>query len=81
MGKNNLHAHANDSILMPDLTVDRCPATCNQDCERVWINDVIGHRIICACYCHQKKFDVADGFREPDSAASSQFSLEETKTS
>jgi hypothetical protein len=36
---------------IPDLVLNICPLTCN-DCKRIYLNNQIGHRIICGCRCH-----------------------------
>jgi hypothetical protein len=45
------------SKLPPDLIVNICPLGCNGKCAEIWINETIGHRIICDCIkCgHNKK--------------------------
>ncbi|MGB8033297.1 MAG: hypothetical protein WCF03_05695, partial [Nitrososphaeraceae archaeon] len=44
------------SDTLPDLIVNVCPRGCNGKCARTWINDKIGHKIICICdKCHGKR--------------------------
>jgi hypothetical protein len=40
---------------LPDLVIGNCPLGCNGTCTAIWINDSIGHRIVCNCVCHYKK--------------------------
>jgi hypothetical protein len=35
--------------ILPDLIVNTCPLGCDLKCAEIWINETIGHRIICAC--------------------------------
>jgi hypothetical protein len=36
------------SYTLPDLTIPECIPNCNE-CSRIWINECIGHRIVCKC--------------------------------
>lgn len=40
-----------------DIVLEVCPLGCNRRCSEIWINEIIGHRIICKCTkCdHDKK--------------------------
>ena len=69
MEKNKIQSNSHGSTIIPDLTVEMCPFSCGEGCERIWTNSVIPHKIICDCYCHKIKNNAADGFRGPDSAA------------
>lgn len=79
MEKNNIQSNSHRSTNIPDLTVEMCPFSCGEGCERIWTNSVIPHKIICDCYCHKIKNNAADGFGSLDSAASSQCTSEVTK--
>jgi Zn ribbon nucleic-acid-binding protein len=35
--------------VLPDLIVNTCPLGCDRKCAEIWINETIGHRIICDC--------------------------------
>ena len=37
-----------DDNYYPDLLVDKCPLGCD-NCAQVYVNNEIGHRIICKC--------------------------------
>jgi hypothetical protein len=37
---------------IPDLIVRKCPVDDCSQCAMVYINTLIGHRIICRCGCH-----------------------------
>ena len=54
-----------------------CKTNNHTSCSGSWVG--LGFQINCECTCHEKKFNVADGFEGPDSAASSQEPLEFTK--
>jgi hypothetical protein len=39
----------------PDLIVDQCPIDC-ENCGEIYVNDQIGHRIVCRCIrCNHNK--------------------------
>ena len=70
MDESKIESDPGDSSILPDLTVENCPLSCNRICDQVWINTVLGHKIICNCTCHKIKNNAADGFLEPKSATS-----------
>jgi len=37
------------SHILPDLIVNICPLGCDRKCAEIWINETIGHKIICNC--------------------------------
>jgi hypothetical protein len=37
---------------IPDLIVRKCPVDDCSHCAMIYINTLIGHRIICRCRCH-----------------------------
>jgi hypothetical protein len=47
------------SSSIPDLVVNICPLGCDGTCARIWINESIGHKIICNCQCGHKKITAA----------------------
>ena len=49
------------SHILPDLIVNICPLGCDGKCAEIWINETIGHKIICNCIkCgHNNKKDKA----------------------
>ena len=47
------------SDTIPDLIVKICPLGCDTKCAEIWINETIGHRIICKCTCGHTKNQVA----------------------
>jgi hypothetical protein len=34
---------------LQDLVLEVCPLGCDKKCSEVWINETIGHRIVCRC--------------------------------
>ncbi len=60
------------------MEVTKCLSACTL-CTGLYTSDVLNAKIICNCDCHEKKHDDAIGFREPDSASSSQYILEIAK--
>ena len=47
--------------IFPALIVIRCPLGCDHPCARIWINETIGHSIICQCLCgHNEKQTVLE---------------------
>ena len=45
---------------LPDLIINVCPLGCSARCARIWINESIGHRIICkCCQCGHNKKEMA----------------------
>jgi hypothetical protein len=46
---------ANTLQSFADLTVEICPSSCGENCQRVWTNNIISHRIVCTCSCHKLK--------------------------
>ena len=63
------------SLNYTEIEITMCPSSCDK-CTGVYFNTILESKIVCKCSCHDKKNDVADGFREPDSATSSQEPLE-----
>ena len=58
---NKIHSILDKPAIIPDFTVDTCPFGCTRECERIWINNVTGHRIICTCkICHENEKDGLD---------------------
>ncbi len=45
-----------------DIVLEVCPLGCNGKCSQIWINEIIGHRIVCKCTkCdHDKREKVLD---------------------
>jgi hypothetical protein len=41
------------SYTLPDLTIPECIPNCNE-CPGIWVNECIGHRIMCQCKKCQK---------------------------
>lgn len=33
---------------LPDLVIEECIPNC-EECARIWINELVGHRIVCKC--------------------------------
>jgi len=56
---------------IPDLIVRKCPVNECSQCAMIYINKLIGHRIICKCLCHslakeiQESEDKLQGARFP----------------
>jgi hypothetical protein len=59
---------------LPDLIISNCPLGCNKACEEVWINDNIGHKIVCSCICHYKKDAALVQVEGPNAKATSTYS-------
>jgi hypothetical protein len=60
------------SKFLPDLVVNICPLGCDGKCAEIWINEAIGHRIICDCIkCghNNKKCETLGEIREPETNA------------
>lgn len=70
-------SHNPAAEIYPALIVYRCPLGCGRPCARIWINETIGHSIICECLCgHDKKqtvLDMVGGNRESNTSAESSF--------
>jgi hypothetical protein len=61
MEKNKIRLNIGTPAIIPDFTVDTCPFGCATECERIWINNVTGHRIICTCkVCHENEKEALD---------------------
>lgn len=43
--------------ILSDIILESCPLGCDRKCSKLWINEIIGHRILCKCRrCdHDKK--------------------------
>lgn len=39
---------------LPDLVLTVCPLGCGVKCDKTWVNEQIGHNIVCFCTCHHK---------------------------
>jgi hypothetical protein len=52
-----------------DLTVEICPFSCGENCQRVWTNNIISHRIICTCSCHKLKNYATERLKTQSSVA------------
>jgi hypothetical protein len=47
---------------LQDLILDNCSLGCNGKCSELWINEIMGHRIVCKCTkCNHDKKDRALG--------------------
>ena len=66
---------SNDNVI--EFINKNCKNQEHSLCHGKWSG--FGINVVCECTCHEKKFNVADGFEGPDSAASSQEPLEFTK--
>jgi hypothetical protein len=38
---------------IPDLVIEECIPNC-EECADIWINELVGHRIVCKCKKCQK---------------------------
>ena len=47
--------------IFSSLIVNQCPLGCDCPCAKIWINETIGHSIICQCLCgHNEKQTVLE---------------------
>jgi Zn ribbon nucleic-acid-binding protein len=55
--------------ILPDLIVNICPLGCDGKCAEIWINETIGHKIICNCikcgHNNNKKYQVLASVVDP----------------
>lgn len=58
--------------VLPDLIINICPLGCNRKCVGIWINSIIGHRIICKCPCKHNQAEVASQLVEEPEAKATQ---------
>jgi hypothetical protein len=56
---------------LSDIILEACPLGCNRECSELWINEIIGHRIVCKCIeCdHDKKEQALEVVGSPRSNA------------
>jgi hypothetical protein len=53
----NDNSSGHNTNVIPDLVITRCPIDDCSHCAIVYVNKLIGHRIVCRCLCHSLKED------------------------
>jgi hypothetical protein len=48
----NDNSNSHNTNVIPDLIITKCPVDDCSHCAIVYVNKLIGHRIICGCLCH-----------------------------